>query len=176
VQHKATIYDLLTKLCFMGWVLDRRSFEKDVLAEEKLDGTGAWLEAQRNHNICWLFSMGWQGSMAHIGTKLLKLQYCKTAVLHSLLPPDCKTRIQYCRWIQKSVFSGLHGPELMFYSDEEWFSLSGYINSQNNRYWSTESHHAVHEVPLHDLKVGVWYAVSAWSIIGPMFFSRHHQF
>jgi hypothetical protein len=29
---------------------------------------------------------------------------------------------------------------------------------------------------LHDLKVGVWYAVSAWSIIGPMFFSRHHQF
>jgi hypothetical protein len=38
------------------------------------------------------------------------------------------------------------------------------------RYWSTENPHAVHEVPLHDLKVGVWCAISARRIIGPVFF------
>lgn len=36
----------------------------------------------------------------------------------------------------------------MFYYDESW-----YVNSQNNRYWSTENPHAVHEVPVHDVKV-----------------------
>jgi hypothetical protein len=30
-------------------------------------------------------------------------------------------------------------------------------------------YHAVHEVPLHDLKFSVWYTVSAWRIIGPLF-------
>jgi hypothetical protein len=29
-------------------------------------------------------------------------------------------------------------PELTFYSDKAWYTLSGYVNSQNNRYWSTE--------------------------------------
>jgi hypothetical protein len=72
------------------------------------------------------------------------------------LPPDCEARIQYCRWFQELVFNGLHDQELTFYSDEAWYTLSGYVNSQNNRYWSTENPHAVHEVPLHDLKVGVW--------------------
>jgi hypothetical protein len=43
----------------------------------------------------------------------------------------------------------------MFYSDEAWFNLSGYIGSQNNRYWSKENPYVAHEVQMHDLKVGV---------------------
>jgi hypothetical protein len=52
-------------------------------------------------------------------------------------------------------------------SDEAWFHLSGH--------WDTENPHAVHEVPLHDEKVGVWCAVSGRRIIGPIFFLRHGQ-
>jgi hypothetical protein len=48
--------------------------------------------------------------------------------------------------------------------------LSGYVNSQNNRYWSTEYPHAVYEISLHGLKVGVWCAVSAWRTIQSMSF------
>jgi hypothetical protein len=77
------------------------------------------------------------------------------------LPPYYITRIQYCGWFQESVFSGLLDPELTFYSDEVWFISSGSVNSQNNKYWSTENPHAVHEEPMHDLKVGVWCANSA---------------
>jgi hypothetical protein len=39
----------------------------------------------------------------------------------------------------------------MFYFDEAWFTLSGYVNSQDNRYWSKGHPRSVHEVPLQDL-------------------------
>jgi hypothetical protein len=58
----------------------------------------------------------------------------------------------------------------MFYSEKACFNLSGYMGSQNNKYWSTENPHAAHEVPMHDLKDGVWCAFSAWRITGAMFF------
>jgi Zn-finger protein len=48
-----------------------------------------------------------------------------------------------------------------FYFNKAWFSLNGYINSENNRVWSTENCHDLHEVPLHDLKVWVSYAIGA---------------
>jgi hypothetical protein len=46
-------------------------------------------------------------------------------------------------------------------SDKAWFNLSDYMGSQNNGYWSTENPYAAHEVPTHDLKVGVWCGISA---------------
>jgi hypothetical protein len=39
-------------------------------------------------------------------------------------------------------------------------------------YWSTENPPVVHEVPLHDLKVGVWSAISAWRITEPAFLHK----
>lgn len=51
---------------------------------------------------------------APISKRLLKLQPQKTAITHSLLPPDCKARIWYSRWFQKSVFSGLLTQNLHF--------------------------------------------------------------
>jgi hypothetical protein len=67
-------------------------------------------------------------------------------VAHSLLPPDGKVNTRYCRRFQELVNKGLFDPELMFYSDGELYTLSGYVNSQNNRNWSTENPHAVCEV------------------------------
>jgi hypothetical protein len=72
-------------------------------------------------------------STAHIGIKFLKLSPYKTTATHSLLPPECKARIQYCRWFQELIFNGLLDPDLTIYSDEAWLTLSGYIKSQNNR-------------------------------------------
>jgi hypothetical protein len=59
--------------------------------------------------------------------------------------------------LQESVFKGPLDPELTFYSDVAWHTLSGYVTSHSNRYWSTENLH-VHEEPLHDLKAGIWSA------------------
>jgi hypothetical protein len=103
-----------------------------------------------------------------MGTKLLKLQPYKATVVHSLLPPDYEVRIQFCRWFQDLVFNGFFGTELTFYSDKVWFTLSAYVSRITGA--GTQKHHAVCEVPLHDLKVGVWRAIIACRTIGPIFF------
>jgi hypothetical protein len=46
-------------------------------------------------------------------------------------------------------------PQLTFFSDEAWFHLQRYINTENNRYWSSQNPHLTHEVLLHLVKVGV---------------------
>lgn len=59
-----------------------------------------------------------------------------------------------------------------YFSDEAWFHLSGYINSQNFRTWSTENPHTFTETSLHPKKIGVWCAISRTKIIGPIFFEN----
>ena len=57
----------------------------------------------------------------------------------------------------------------MFFTDESWFHLSGYVNRQNYRTWRTESPYNYTETPLHPQKIGVWCAISRHRIIGPFF-------
>jgi hypothetical protein len=63
-------------------------------------------------------------------------------------------------------------PDFVVYTDEACFHLRGYVNSQNNRYWSAENPHSIHKVPLHDVKFEVWCAISAHRIHGPVFFQE----
>jgi hypothetical protein len=61
---------------------------------------------------------------------------------------------------------------LTFFSNEAWFHFQGYITTQNNSYWSSQNPHLIHEVLLHPVKVGVWCAVSARRIAGPVVFKK----
>ena len=60
----------------------------------------------------------------------------------------------------------------LFFTNEAWFHLRGYVNSQNTRIWTAENHHSVHEEPLHLQKIGVWFGISRRRIIGPIFFEQ----
>jgi hypothetical protein len=64
-----------------------------------------------------------------------------------------------------SVHNGKVDLQLTFLPDIAWFYLNGCMNTQNNKHWSTENKH---EVPLHDVKVGVWCIQSLKRIIGPV--------
>jgi hypothetical protein len=70
----------------------------------------------------------------------------------------------------QAVHDGILDPKLTFFTDEAWFHLSGYINVQNNRYWSSINPRQTFEVPLHDQKIGVWCVITASRIVGPIFF------
>jgi hypothetical protein len=65
-------------------------------------------------------------------------------------------------------------PTHILLSDERWFNLSAYLNSPNNRYCSTGYTLLIHAVPLRDVKVGVWCAVSVARIIGQCFCETFH--
>ena len=53
-----------------------------------------------------------------------------------------------------------------------YFHLSGYVNSQNYRTWSTQNPHVFVETDLHPIKIGFWVAISRRRIIGPIFFNE----
>ncbi|KAJ4437284.1 hypothetical protein ANN_17422 [Periplaneta americana] len=57
--------------------------------------------------------------------------------------------------ICKQCADGVVDPTEINFTDEAWFHLHGHVIMQNNRYWSTENPHLIHETPLHDEKVGV---------------------
>jgi hypothetical protein len=62
--------------------------------------------------------------------------------------------------------------ECVFFFLEAWFHLSGYVNSQNSRFWSSENTHLFHEVPLHSQIIGCLCAISHKRIVCPIFFSE----
>ena len=68
--------------------------------------------------------------------------------------------MRYCKWFLEQVT--YEGEELdnWFWTDEAWFHLDGYVNSQNSRIWSTCNPHEVRQKQLHPRKIGVWCAVS----------------
>jgi hypothetical protein len=92
------------------------------------------------------------------------LKLYRVSCVQELRPADKEKRVKYCKWFLKNIVAGELDPTLYFMSSEAWF------HSQNTRYWSAENPHNLHQVPLHDQKIGVWCAVSASRIIGPTFF------
>jgi hypothetical protein len=80
--------------------------------------------------------------------------------------------MHFCNWFLQAVHDGVLDPKLTFFTDEAWFHLSGYINAQNNRYWSSINLKQTFEVPLHDQKISVWCAITDSRIVGPIFFEN----
>jgi hypothetical protein len=64
------------------------------------------------------------------------------------------------------MHDGLLDPKLMFLTDEAYFKLPGFVNSENNSYWSSETTRSLFYLPLYDQKVGVWYEIRTNHIIG----------
>jgi hypothetical protein len=94
-------------------------------------------------------------SSARRATQLLKLRPRKTKAINALQLRNSPSRVYFCSWFLKSVVEGEIDPQLIFFSDEAWFRLQGYINTLNNHYWISQNPHLTHEIPLHQVKVGV---------------------
>jgi hypothetical protein len=56
----------------------------------------------------------------------------------------------------QSVHDNKIDPLFFFFCDEVSFHLHKHVSSLNNQYLSFENPHLMFEVPLHDIKVGVW--------------------
>jgi hypothetical protein len=111
-------------------------------------------------------------SSARTATQLLKLRPFKTTAIHTLQPHDSASRVCFCSWFLQSVVEGEVNPQLTFFSDEAWFHLQGYINTQNNRYWSSRNPLLTHEALLHPVKVGAWCALIPRRMVELVFFNK----
>jgi hypothetical protein len=91
-------------------------------------------------------------------------------VVQELTQQDYDKHMTYCRWVQTFIDGNPGILDYTWFSDEAWFHLSGYVNSQTTHLWGSENSHELFEEPLHSQKVGVFCALSQRRIIGPMFF------
>lgn len=83
---------------------------------------------------------------------------------------DYPRRITFSQWFLNNFDNELL--DKTFFSDESWFYLNGYVNSQNMRMWTNEKpDNFFVETTLHPQKIGVWCAISRRRIIGPIFFN-----
>lgn len=109
------------------------------------------------------------GTTRTILKKDLNRHAYKLQCFHELLPIDPPRRIEFCNWFQNNL-NNEAALNTVFFSDEAWFYLSGYVNSQNMRWWSSENPHFFVEQPLHPQKVGVWVGICRRRLVGPIFF------
>jgi hypothetical protein len=120
----------------------------------------------------WNEEIGVSTSSARTATKLLKLRPYKTTVSHALQLRVPASRVRFCTWFLQSVVGGEIDPQLTSFSDEAWFHLQEYINTQNNGYWISKNPHLTREAPLYPVKVGVWCAVSVRRVVAPVFLTK----
>lgn len=109
-------------------------------------------------------------SLQRILVQDLNLFPYKMQLVHKLQPRDNEKRLEYC-----NAFLNLVDTNEIFFgkiimTDEAHFDLSGFVNSQNCRFWGTENPRILHERPLHPLRVTVWCGICAEKVIGPYFF------
>lgn len=109
------------------------------------------------------------GTCQKILKENLNLYSYRINVVQELFQRDFPARIEYCQWFLNNLNNN-NTLDLTFFTDEAWFYLSGYINKQNMRIWSSENPHEFIQSPLHSQKIGVWLAVSRRRIFGPVFF------
>lgn len=174
LPHRNAVRDLINKFRETGSVADAaRSGRPSLLTDEKLSEMSDKMLRSPKKSIRQLARESDVGyATAYKGVrKTLGLYPYKVKAVQLLKETDYLKRIQYCNWFNNFVqINGKEVLDITFYSDEAWFHLSGYVNSQNSRLWSAVNPFEIHEQPLHSLKVGVWIAMSRRRIIGSIFF------
>jgi hypothetical protein len=141
-------------------LIDRKLLERNrVLTEEKLDDIGHRLENSPRKSLRQLRQSGVSVGSAWATTKVLHIRLYKITVVLEIKPMDYEKRVRFY-WFMNHVHDGLLDPKQTFFKDEANFYLSGYINSQNNRYWSSENPHALIQYSLYNEKIGVWCGIS----------------
>lgn len=173
VPNNSTITRLIARFRECGSVADRkRTGRPAILTDAKLEEVRDVMLQSPSKSLRRLstHSQISYGS-AQKAMKKLHLRAYHVRSVQELKEPDKQKRLLYCRWFRSFVDTkGIVQLDRVFFTDEAWFHLSGYVNSQNTRIWSTENPHVFHETPLHCLKIGVWCAVSRHRIVGPIFY------
>ncbi len=169
------ICNLFSKFRETGSVLNKKHNRRPhVLTEEKLEQIKQSFERSPRKGLRHRGqNNGISKTSCGRAAKKSKFHPYRVSVVHELKPADYVKRVKYCEWFLKFIENdSVLLINYTFFTDEAWFHLSGYVNSQNTRVWATKNPHEFIESSLHPLKIGVWCAISRKRIIGPIFFEN----
>jgi hypothetical protein len=172
VPAKSKVQDLTAKWRATGSVLNaKRNRLPSVRTPEAVANIQKRILASSNKSVRKLSQQPvLKRTSCHRVLRSLHLKLYRVSCVQELRLSDKEKRVKYCEWFLKKTVDGELDQMLYFLSDKALFHLSGHVKSQNIRYWSAENPHNLHQVPLHDHKIGFWSAVSASRIIGPIYF------
>jgi hypothetical protein len=105
---------------------------------EKLNDVGARREHTPRKSLKHLAQETGVSKSSARSTQLLMLRPYKTTVIHALQLRDSASRVYFWSWFLQCVVKGKIDSQFTFFSTEAWFHLQVYINTQNNRYCSSQ--------------------------------------
>lgn len=104
---------------------------------------------------------------------VLKRNKCKPYKIHllqELQEDDWDRRMEFCEIMMKKCDEDPNFLNSIVFSDEATFTLNGYVNRHNCRYWASENPHwMVESHTQHPEKVNVWAGIFGRKVIGPFF-------
>lgn len=174
VPADSTLKRLVDRFRETGSVLDEKRCGRPSLTEEDITAVhGAALNSPKKsvRKISQQTDIS-KTSVHKIMRRIICLFPYKIRVQHSLNESDHEQRLLYCDWLINVCEENPDFCKTYFMSDEAWFHLSGYVNSQNNRYWAASNPHRFTESSLHPLKIGVWAVISGERIFHRFFEGR----
>lgn len=144
----------------------KRTAEVVAVAQEVMDNAPKTSVRRLSQQIN--LAVGTTHKLLH---KDLHLYPYRVTVVQELKPADYPLRLNFCNWTRAKIENDPEFLQRIIFSDESWFYISGYVNSQNMRTWSAENPHEIIQEPLHAEKIGVWAGFSHGRVIGPIFFN-----
>jgi hypothetical protein len=104
--------------------------------EEQLDYIGARFGTSTTKLFVWF--------VQQMNQKLLHLHSCRITGSQTLWHKLWSNTFFFFNWCLYEIHDGEIDSTFILFGCETWFHLSGYVNSQNNRYWSTENTMLIH--------------------------------
>jgi len=127
------------------------------MSEETIQNVKDRLLVSPKKSLCRLSQeSGLSRSTCQLAAKKAKLHVYRISVVHELKEPDQVKRVAYCQRFQTLLKENPGILNYTWFSEEAWFHLSGYVNSQKFRIWASKNPNALHEEPLHSEEIGVW--------------------
>lgn len=171
VPTKATILSMVRKLETTGVLNSESGRHRPGMSVQTIDNVQTRLLNSPKKSLRRLSQeTGISYGTCQRAAKKAGLRPYRVHMMQALKEADHEERRRYCQWFQDVLIPRPNILSITWFTDEAWFHLSGYVNTQNSRYWAAVNPHVIHETPLYDEKVGVWCAVSASRIVGPIFF------
>jgi hypothetical protein len=158
---KCCIQLLVEKLETKGTLLELHGRERPEMSENTVhDIANRLLASPRKFLHVLSQEIGLSRSMYQRAAKKAGLHAYRFRVVQELKQQDYDKRMTYCRWFQTFIDENPGILDYTWFSDEVWFRLSSYVNSQNTCLCGSENPHALFEEPLHSQKADVFCALS----------------